>query len=746
MAKVRKLNKNAPGSKVALYARVSTEEQAGEDHYSIDAQLNEMQEFSESKGWEIVGRFMDEGISGTKRERPELNAMLDMARRRECDIIIVHELSRLSRSVYHTLDIFDFLGNHQIGFASVKEPDFDFTDPSKRFFLTIMAAINEYYVELLRQHTSKSKRERAKQGLYNASLMPYGYDLSGDPGKPGVVNPEEAKVIRLAFESYATGRYSDQDIADLLNNEGYRTRTDRRFPKDAIPQLLNNPYYIGIVTHRNNATGEEETFQGQHEALISLELWERTQEVRNKRRTASRSVQKNYRHYLLSQLAFCDVCGRTLRAQGATAGSYYREMSYERGYLDCPHQKTGVRSEILEKQIHALVEHIQLPQDWIEEVANLAGDDEQIIKLRKQRDRLEAERERIQRMRIEGEFEENMDFYHEEMARIRRESANLPNYDQIETLRITAETIGNLPNTWRKADAGDQRDLLRLLLREVKVDVINGRVTSISPLPVFIPIFRQIPILSELEFGEFIPLWPESETSRPISQESILKPGPISPIWPFADSNPLLPDTQARNTPGIAEALRQARSGTKRVQADIAQLTLPELPELPMDLRKWPEVSEQPISVASLPTRASLDVLVTQFALYTQGNHLAEDLAASLRPGGVWHFIELLPLDCRSHWLYRTLPGAWDIAKQTTWTLYTLYNRLQGLGLTARLKRHAFAQPVSPLAAREILSQRPGLLRSFSDHLIQTTIEQLPHAPLPSEFTIIEGWAQAPAG
>jgi len=169
-----KHSRNAPGSRVVLYARVSTEEQAGEDHYSIEAQLNEMREFAEREGWTVIGQFVDEGISGTKRERPELNALLDVARRRDCDIILTHELSRLSRSVYHTLDIFDLLGKYQVGFASVRDPDFDFADPSKRFFLTIMAAINEYYIELLRQHTSKAKRERAKQGLYNASLMPYG--------------------------------------------------------------------------------------------------------------------------------------------------------------------------------------------------------------------------------------------------------------------------------------------------------------------------------------------------------------------------------------------------------------------------------------------------------------------------------------------------------------------------------------------------------------------------------------------
>jgi site-specific DNA recombinase len=105
-------SKNAPGSRVVLYARVSTEEQAGEEHYSIEAQLNEMREFAEREGWTVIGQFVDEGISGTKRDRPELNALLDTARRRDCDIILTHELSRLSRSVYHTLDIFDLLGKY----------------------------------------------------------------------------------------------------------------------------------------------------------------------------------------------------------------------------------------------------------------------------------------------------------------------------------------------------------------------------------------------------------------------------------------------------------------------------------------------------------------------------------------------------------------------------------------------------------------------------------------------------------
>jgi DNA invertase Pin-like site-specific DNA recombinase len=145
--------------RVVMYARVSTEEQGTDEHFSLEAQLGEMREYAQSKGWQVVGEFV-ESVSGTRRDRPHLQAVLEMAAEGGFDILLVHELSRLSRSVYHTLDIFDVLGKHNVGFASVKDPDFDFADPAKRCFLIIMAAISEYYINLLGLHTSKSKRQR----------------------------------------------------------------------------------------------------------------------------------------------------------------------------------------------------------------------------------------------------------------------------------------------------------------------------------------------------------------------------------------------------------------------------------------------------------------------------------------------------------------------------------------------------------------------------------------------------------
>lgn len=693
--------RNAPGSRAILYARVSTEEQAGKDHFSIEAQLHEMRDLAQEKGWEIVGEFIDEGESGTKRDRPQLMAALKVAEKKGCDILITHELSRLSRSVYHTLDIFDKLGTLHVGYISVKDPEFDFADPGKRFFLTIMAAINEYYIHLLRQHTSKSKRERSRQGLYNASIAPLGYALAGEAKKPSLINEQEALVIRFIYESYATGRYSDQDVADLTRQQGYRNRTGRNFSKDNISEILTNVYYVGKVSY-TAAKGEPEIYDGQHEAIISADLWEKCQNIRASRRHMSRAVQKKFRNYLLSMLAVCDVCGRTLRAQGARAGSYYREMSYERGYVDCPHQKTGVRAELLERQVHELIKYIQLPEDWVQEVADHAGNEEELERLNRQRDRLEAERRRLQQMRIEGDFDDNLDDYREEMDRIRRENAALPTYDQIESLKVTAKTIGDLYQIWETAEPGDQRDLLRLMLREVRVDVPNGRITSIAPLAVFVPIFRKLPTLFEYEFGHFLPLWQNVSIPSVKLLPELAQPPADSPTLPFFDDNPLIPQGEIRNTPAIADALKLV--GHKDT-LNVAQIIRDVSASFPMDFRKWQGAQGYVLTLEQFleQSEASFDVVVSQFALWESDQENLEALLSKLAPGGVWYFNELLPVDSPSHWLYRAMPAAWEWAKKNTWSLQTFYNRLQAECESVKIKRHVYSQSLSIEAAQDVL-------------------------------------------
>jgi site-specific DNA recombinase len=222
----------------------------GEEGKSLAAQKEEMHEFAEAQGWQVVAEFVDAGETGTSMERSGLQEALEAAEDGTFDVLLVHELSRLSRSLFDTLKIFEDLGQAGVGFVSIKDPDFNFSSATGRLFLSVLAALNQYYVDLLRMHTAKSKRERARRGLYNASITPYGYRHVGDADTPPEIVEEEAEAVRGLFERYATGRYSYIDLAEWINEAGYHTRSGRSFSKDTISEMLRNPFYKGKVVYK----------------------------------------------------------------------------------------------------------------------------------------------------------------------------------------------------------------------------------------------------------------------------------------------------------------------------------------------------------------------------------------------------------------------------------------------------------------------------------------------------------------
>ena len=760
-------DKSTIAARVVLYARVSTEEQGSDDHHSLEAQLNEMRDYARQKGWTVVGEFV-ETLSGTRRDRPQLDALLELARSRNFDILLVHELSRLSRSVYHTLDIFDLLGKHNIGFASVRDPDFDFADPTKRFFLIILAAIHEYYIGLLKMHISKAKRQRARAGLYNASIVPYGYASSGDPQQPPVIVPKEAEAVRFAYEKYAAGHHSHVEIMELLTESGYRNRQGKRFPKDTVADMLGNPFYMGKVLYRGDHGKAEEIFDGLHEPIVTEALWESVQRVRASRRSASRAVQKPYRVYLLSNLARCDVCGRKLRSQASKSGpQYYREMSYERGYVDCPHHSLGVRTEVVDKQIHAIVNAIQLPDDWQQDLAEQLGDDEETLQLQRQRQSLEAERRRVKEMYLHGDFEDDADLYHAELARIRRELDSLPTLDQLENLGAASELVRSLHDVWPESDPADQRDLLRLMVREVQVDVATGRVVSVQPQAVFIPLFRQVPLLSEREFGVFVPTWTPAVATEVLAIDhlpAVLQTPEQGAALPFVVADPLLPEPSARIAPALSHALTLCREAGG-VPQTLVQIVSPERPAWPADLRKWVPAVARTATLDEVLTasRDSLDVVSTRYLLWDRVFNASQSadpagwpkaLAAVLTTGGVWYSIEALPMEMAAHWAYTFFPELWEWARARTRDLHTVFGDAQAVGLNPHVKRQVFYQPVKLSVAAELAERRVGPLARLTDQAYEQGRQQLQtalqdqgaDAVIGSEFTLIEMWAQKGKG
>ncbi|NIV44088.1 hypothetical protein GWN49_04290, partial [Candidatus Bathyarchaeota archaeon] len=107
--------------------------------------------------------------------------------------------------------------------------------------------------------------------------------------KVGVPDPEKAPVVVEMFERYATGLYSDFQIAKWLNANGYKTSRGRSFGKDTVRDMLCNPYYVGKIRYRGMSVRPKgvsfrstppKISEGQHEPIINDELWQRCQQVR----------------------------------------------------------------------------------------------------------------------------------------------------------------------------------------------------------------------------------------------------------------------------------------------------------------------------------------------------------------------------------------------------------------------------------------------------------------------------------
>ncbi|PSH03358.1 MAG: resolvase [Acidobacteria bacterium] len=143
-----------PMLRVALYARVSTHN--GQDP---ELQLREMREYATRRGWEIAGEYVDQGVSGSKESRPELNRLMLDARQRRVDVIAVWKLDRFARSLKMLVVSLAELEALGVAFVSLRD-NLDLSTPSGRLMFQIIGAMAEFERALI--------QERVRAGLRNA--------------------------------------------------------------------------------------------------------------------------------------------------------------------------------------------------------------------------------------------------------------------------------------------------------------------------------------------------------------------------------------------------------------------------------------------------------------------------------------------------------------------------------------------------------------------------------------------------
>ena len=307
--------------RVAIYARVSTEEQA-EHGYSIDAQLDTLRQYCKLYNKEVVGEYVDRGISGKEMtKRHELQKLLRDAEGKKFDEVIVWKFNRMSRKTKDLIDIVERLNINNVYFRSFSE-SFDTSTPMGKFALQMMGAVGELERNTIVDNVKLGMKQRARMGYHNGGAC-LGYKSVELPGSDRknkktslVIVPEEAVIVRKIFDLYAAGK-GFRSIANQLNHEGHTTKKDNSFGSDSIREIIKNPIYVGTIRYnrfegwsekrRRGKNSNPILVEGKHEAIISQELWDKVQVLFVQKSKESPRVHDS--ENLLTGLIRCPECG-----------------------------------------------------------------------------------------------------------------------------------------------------------------------------------------------------------------------------------------------------------------------------------------------------------------------------------------------------------------------------------------------------------------------------------------------------
>jgi len=237
--------------KVAIYARVSTEEQAREG-ISVDAQIDKCTSYCNARGWDIYKVYKDPGFSAGTMDRPAMQLLLKEAAECKFDIILVYKIDRFSRKLKDLILVLEDLKEKKINFTSVTE-QIDTTSAMGEAFFQIIGVFAQLERGMVKERVKLAFDRKVNMGeaLYRP---PFGYTYLN---RKLVPDPEHAAKVSEIFEMWTSGI----DYKVIAEKFG--------LSQSSIYTIIKNPVYIGKIRYKG------ELYPGKHKALIVQELWDK---------------------------------------------------------------------------------------------------------------------------------------------------------------------------------------------------------------------------------------------------------------------------------------------------------------------------------------------------------------------------------------------------------------------------------------------------------------------------------------
>lgn len=358
MAEIKIISKEKQMPKlvrVAAYARVSSDKDAM--LHSLSSQVSYFSKMIQSHdSWKYVGVYSDEGMTGTKIKRDGFQRMIRDAKAGKIDIIVTKSLSRFARNTVDCLKTIREMKaiNVDIFF---EEQNIHTLSANGEFLISLLAGYAQEESRQCSENTLWRVRKNFKEGKpYGGSSM-LGYKL--EKGRFTVV-PEEAEIVRKIFDLYLAGNGFCK-IARILTNEGIKSYTGKAWNKSTLGEIISNVTYTGNLhlqkTYRENHMtkktmrnkGEKPLYivEGNHEPIISQEIFDKAQEIR-KAKAVGKSGKRNGPAYPFTGLIYCGECRHLFKHK---VTKYYESWCCsqydELGKAYCASKK--IRDDVLRK-------------------------------------------------------------------------------------------------------------------------------------------------------------------------------------------------------------------------------------------------------------------------------------------------------------------------------------------------------------------------------------------------------------
>lgn len=339
----------------AIYTRKSVEEGLDQEFNTLDAQRFACESYISARrmdGWVVLPEHYDDGgYSGGNMKRPAFQRMMDDIRHGKIDMVICYKIDRLSRSLADYTLIFREFEEHHVAFACVTQ-EFNTSTSMGRMVVNLLMTFAQFEREMTSERVRDKMAATRKKGVWVGGYVPYGYKRVD---KKLVPDPKTAPKVSRIFELYLQ-LGTPKLVARQLEKEGifYNAEANKLWDTPKISTALRNCLYIGRVPLK------DETYPGQHEGIISQELWDKVQARLKKIEALPKSERRTHSPALLTGLLRCGHCLDALshtwtgKKKDGTRYAYYTcRKDMRRGHSMCPVR--AIPAQLIEPFVEAEV-------------------------------------------------------------------------------------------------------------------------------------------------------------------------------------------------------------------------------------------------------------------------------------------------------------------------------------------------------------------------------------------------------